>query len=143
MLKKTRLCAGLTLAFGGLTIAALPAMAQSDNTQRVEITGSNIKRVDSETVAPVSIITRDQIERTGQPTAAEVIRALPINTGAYSEQSSNSFAPGAAGVSLRGLGQKTTLVLLNGRRTALRFCTKPARHLCGPELHSCRRDRSH
>ena len=118
MLKKTRLCAGLTLAFGGLTIAALPAMAQSDNTQRVEITGSNIKRVDSETVAPVSIITRDQIERTGQPTAAEVIRALPINTGAYSEQSSNSFAPGAAGVSLRGLGQKTTLVLLNGRRTA-------------------------
>jgi len=93
-------------------------MAQSDNTQRVEITGSNIKRVDSETVAPVSIITRDQIERTGQPTAAEVIRSLPINTGAYMEQSSNSFAPGAAGVSLRGLGQKTTLVLLNGRRTA-------------------------
>jgi len=43
----------------------MPALAQSDTTQRVEITGSNIKRVDSETVAPVSVITRDQIERTG------------------------------------------------------------------------------
>ena len=48
---------------------------------------------------------------------AEVLRSIPANTGgSFGESFSNSFAPGAAGISLRGLGQKTTLVLLNGRR---------------------------
>src|SRR6185436_19064511 len=83
----------------------------------VEITGSNIKRVDAETIAPVDVITRQEIERSGQPTIAEVLRNLPANSGSsFSESFSNSFAPGAAGISLRGIGQKTTLVLINGRR---------------------------
>ena len=85
--------------------------------QRVEITGSNIKRIDAETVAPVEVITREEIERSGQPTIADVLRNLPANTGgSFGESFSNSFAPGAAGISLRGLGQKTTLVLINSRR---------------------------
>lgn len=86
--------------------------------QRVEVTGSNIKRIDAETVSPVQVISRDQIERSGQATVAEVLRNLPSNSGSFGESFSNSFAPGAAGISLRGLGQKTTLVLLNGRRVA-------------------------
>src|SRR4029079_19217327 len=74
-------------------------------------------RVDQETVAPVDIITREQIDRTGQATVAEVLRNIPANTGgSFSESFTNSFAPAASGISLRGLGQKTTLVLLNGRR---------------------------
>ena len=97
----------------------LPNSNNRSRLQRVEITGSNIKRVDVETVAPVEIITREQIERSGQPTVADVLRNLPANTGgSFSESFSNSFAPGAAGISLRGLGQKTTLVLINGRRIA-------------------------
>ncbi|SEL29793.1 iron complex outermembrane recepter protein [Roseateles sp. YR242] len=119
----------------GLTLTALAAslygtqvfaQTQGDTTtppgttqlQRVEVTGSNIKRIDAETVSPVQVITRDQIERTGQATVAEVLRNLPSNSGSFGESFSNSFAPGAAGISLRGLGQKTTLVLLNGRRVA-------------------------
>jgi iron complex outermembrane receptor protein len=48
-----------------------------------------------------------------------VLRNIPSNTGgSFGESFANSFASGAAGISLRGLGQKTTLVLLNGRRTA-------------------------
>ncbi|MCE9659976.1 MAG: TonB-dependent receptor [Burkholderiales bacterium] len=87
--------------------------------QRVEITGSNIKRIDAETVAPVEVITRQDIERSGQPTIADVLRNLPANSGnSYGESFSNSFAPGAAGISLRGLGQKTTLVLINSRRVS-------------------------
>lgn len=102
----------------------LPAQAQQPAPQtplleRVTITGSNISRADQESVAPVEIITREQIERSGRPTVAEAIRAIPANLGgSFSESATNSFAQGAAGVSLRGLGQKTTLVLLNGRRTA-------------------------
>ena len=111
----------LLCAFGaGLLAAAAPAFAQTnpERLERVEVTGSNIKRTDTEGVSPVEIITREEIQRTGKPNIAEVLRNLPINSGSYNEQASNSFAPGAAGISLRGLGQKATLVLLNGRRTA-------------------------
>ena len=48
-----------------------------------------------------------------------MLKTIPANTGgSFGESFSNSFAPGAAGISLRGLGQKSTLVLLNGRRVA-------------------------
>ena len=103
----------------GLLAAAVPAVAQTtpERLERVEVTGSNIKRTDTEGVAPVEVITREDIVRSGRPNIAEVLRNLPSNTGgSFGESFSNSFAPGAAGISLRGLGQKATLVLLNGRR---------------------------
>lgn len=109
----------LALCAGGAAFGAVAQQQQPQTLQRVEITGSNIKRISAETVAPVQIVTREQIERSGQPTIADVLRNIPANTGgSFGESFSNSFAPGAAGISLRGLGQKTTLVLLNGRRTA-------------------------
>ncbi|HYC35898.1 MAG TPA: TonB-dependent receptor [Usitatibacter sp.] len=122
-IKRKQLSSALLQALGAgvaVTLAATAAHAQTaQRVEKIEVTGSNIKRVDQETVAPVEIITREQIERTGQPTVAEVLRNIPANSGgSFSESFTNSFAPGAAGISLRGLGQKTTLVLLNGRRTA-------------------------
>jgi iron complex outermembrane recepter protein len=122
-IKRKRPSSALLQALGAgvaLTVVATGVNAQSQQRiEKIEVTGSNIKRVDQETVAPVEIITRDQIERTGQPTIAEVLRNIPSNAGgSFSESFTNSFAPGAAGISLRGLGQKTTLVLLNGRRVA-------------------------
>jgi iron complex outermembrane receptor protein len=116
---------GLALAFGGLAVVGTTAYAQQttppsqtqQQLERITITGSNIRRTDQETVAPVEIITREQIERSGRATVADVLRSIPANTGgSYGESFSNSFAPGAAGIALRGLGQKSTLVLLNGRR---------------------------
>jgi iron complex outermembrane recepter protein len=108
------------LGSAGLTPAsAQQAQPQAQTLERVTITGTNIRRTDQETVAPVEIITREQIERSGQPTIADVIRTIPANLGgSYSESFANSFASGASGISLRGLGQKSTLVLLNGRRTS-------------------------
>ncbi len=121
--KRKKLAGALVQALGAgvaLTLVATAASAQqAQRVEKIEITGSHVKRVDQETVAPVEIITREQIERTGQPTVAEVLRNIPANAGgSFSESFTNSFAPGAAGISLRGLGQKTTLVLLNGRRVA-------------------------
>jgi iron complex outermembrane recepter protein len=120
MFHRTPLAIALTVAFGGTAVVATPALAQSTSgtPQRIEITGSNVKRVDLETVSPVTVITREQIERTGQATVADALRNISSNAGSFGESFSNSFAPGAAGISLRGLGQKTTLVLLNGRRVA-------------------------
>ena len=122
-IKRKKLPSALVQALGaGVAVSVMATAAHAQQAQRVEkieVTGSNIKRVDQETVAPVEIITREQIERTGQATVAEVLRNIPANSGgSFGESFSNSFAPGAAGISLRGLGQKTTLVLLNGRRTA-------------------------
>ena len=117
MIQKKQLAVAIAATF----VAAGVAYAQStpQKVEKVEVTGSNIKRVDVETVAPVDVITREQIERSGQPTIAEVLRNVPANSGnSYSESFSNSFAPGASGIALRGLGQKATLVLINGRRTA-------------------------
>jgi len=86
--------------------------------ERTTITGSNIPRTDHEAVAPVEVITREQIERSGAQTVAEVLQKLSIaGSGAFNEIN-NSFAQGSTSVSLRSLGQKATLVLVNGRRTA-------------------------
>ena len=116
MIQKKQLAVAIAASFvaSGFVYAQTP-----QKVEKVEITGSNIKRTDVETVAPVDVITREQIERSGQPTIAEVLRNIPANSGnSYSESFLNSFAPGASGISLRGLGQKATLVLINGRRTA-------------------------
>jgi iron complex outermembrane receptor protein len=85
---------------------------------RVEVTGSRIKRVDAETPAPVQVITREQIDRTGATSVSEVLRRVPAgNTGAFNENAVSSFTPGASSISLRGLGAQATLVLIDGRRT--------------------------
>jgi iron complex outermembrane receptor protein len=121
-IKRKQLSSALVQALGAgvaMSVIATAHAQQAQRVEKIEVTGSNIKRVDQETVAPVEIITRDQIERTGQATVAEVLRNIPANSGgSFGESFANSFASGAAGISLRGLGQKTTLVLLNGRRTA-------------------------
>ena len=107
-----------TLVVTPLAFAQAPAPAPQ-KVEKIEVTGSNIKRIDAETPAPVQIITREDIEKTGKLTIGEVLRDLPGNTGnSFNETFTNSFSPGASGVSLRGLGQKATLVLINGRRMA-------------------------
>ena len=107
-------------AFGAsLVFGAAPAYAQSsaERLERVEVTGSNIKRVDTETASPVSVITRKDIEQSGYTTTSQLLQNLPgNNAGGFNEANVNSFAAGAAAVSLRGLGPQATLILLNGRR---------------------------
>ena len=126
MFKMSTMCRAIALVMGGLAAAGVQAQTstqaqpeESKKSQRIEITGSNVKRSDTETVSPVTIITREQIDRSGRVTIAEVLRELPINSsGSFNETSLNSFASGGAGISLRGLGGLGTLVLFNGRRVA-------------------------
>ena len=117
MFKKTKLCSGVLAAFGGsLALVALPSLAQS--TERIEITGSSIKRIDAETALPVTIINRADIDRTGATTAQDLVNMIPSNFGG-GVVANNVGATGVASTAnLRGLGAKYTLVLLNGRRVA-------------------------
>jgi len=105
----------------GLLAIALQATAQTAP-QRVEVTGSSIKRLDGETALPVQVIKREDIERTGVTTAAELLKTLSANTAPLSDGASitdgTSGQRGFNGANLRGIGVSSTLVLLNGRRLA-------------------------
>lgn len=106
-------------ACGGMT-AALAQEAQS--LQRVEITGSNIKRIEGETALPVQVITRDEIEKSGVPNVESFLETLGVavqgNTNTVSATTAGANVGGVSGVSLRGLGSRRTLVLINGRRVS-------------------------
>lgn len=101
-------------------VAGGAAAQQTQKVEKIEVTGSNIKRVDTETASPVQIITQDDLRRSGATTVAEALRDLPLaNAGSLNDlATSNSFAVGSSSISLRGLGAQATLVLLNGRRLA-------------------------
>ena len=119
MLKRTKLSTHLMAACGGVLLSAGgAAIAQTTQSlERVEVTGSNIKRTDTETASPVQVITRQDIEKTGKQSIQEILRTVTADgQGSISSSFSNGFASGSAAVSLRGLGVNSTLVLINGRR---------------------------
>ena len=101
---------------------ALQAQAQDAKLERVEVTGSSIKRIDGETALPVQVIKRDEIDKSGVTTAAELLQKISSNVGGLTDGASISDQSGAQrgfnGANLRGLGVSSTLVLLNGRRLA-------------------------
>lgn len=117
----------LVAALAAALAAALPAAAETSaaasgeasTLSAVRVTGSNIKRSDTETANPVQVIGREQLEATGKASVADVLRSISANTGNAANETFNSgWASGSAGIGLRGLSQKNTLVLLNGRRLA-------------------------
>ena len=117
-----------------LTLVAADARAQvappepaasvpAQRLQRVEITGSAIKRIADQGALPVQVLTRGDIVKAGATTAAELLSTVSalsnnltdgvsIGTGGYRDQMGFNSA------NLRGLGTSSTLVLLNGRRMA-------------------------
>lgn len=118
MFERTRVCSGVMLAFGSVLAAGVaPAFAQ-DAAQRIEITGSAIKRTDAETALPVTVITREDIDRAAVTTTQDLVNMIPSNFGG-NVLAQNVGATGVASTAgLRGLNAKYTLVLLNGRRIA-------------------------
>ena len=117
MFKRTKISVGALFALG--VISAVPVMAQGA-AQRVEITGSNIRRADAETASPVQIITKQEIEQSGKGTVAEYLQTLTADgQGSVPFTYGRGFSGAtSAGISLRGLGANATLVLINGRRAA-------------------------
>lgn len=111
-----------TLIIGVAAGTAWTANAQTTSAQTIErvvVTGSNIKRVDSETASPVQVITREEVEKSGKSTVAEYLQTLSVDgAGSLPTSFGTGFAAGSQAVSLRGLGATSTLVLLNGRRMA-------------------------
>jgi len=103
-----------------MTVVATPVLAQqAQKIEKIEVTGSNIKRIEGETALPVTVISRDDIQKSGATTARGPLDKLSSNSGGgynVSQGVGDSGTPGLSAASLRGLGSTNTLVLLNGRR---------------------------
>jgi len=123
---KSLVAAGIAqaLVVGAMVGVSAPAFAQTDPAQddattldKVQITGSRIRRVDAETSSPVFVIDAAAIEKTGAVTVGAFLQSVPSIAGAATNPSvNNGGGDGAATVSLRGLGDVRTLTLINGRR---------------------------
>jgi iron complex outermembrane receptor protein len=120
----------LTTLVQGLVLAGLVTPALAQQAQRIEITGSSIKRIQAEGALPVQVIRAADLEKAGISNAEQLVAILPANGNGVDNMVSNQGGDflnslifsgraannGASGVSLRGLGSQNTLVLLNGRR---------------------------
>lgn len=94
---------------------AQPAPKQKG--ERIQITGSRIKRTQVEGVAPVVKVDEEAIQKSGTSTVGELLQNMTISMdGSYSSSTVNDTRGTVTNVNLRGLGPENTLVLLDGRR---------------------------
>lgn len=102
--------------------------AKLEELEEIVVTGTHIQGLQNRT-APVVTIDREAIERTGYSSTQELIRSIPQNFAGGQNGASDDGGFGIAsrsgtnitsanGVNLRGLGNSSTLVLLNGHRMA-------------------------
>jgi iron complex outermembrane recepter protein len=106
----------LTLGLIG-AVSAPVALAQEEEEvlESVIVTGSRIKRTDAETAQPVTIITREAIEKSGFTSFGDVVQRM-AEVGPSINTLFNNGGDGSTTIDLRNLGANRTLVLMNGRR---------------------------
>ncbi|MHC9418645.1 TonB-dependent receptor domain-containing protein [Sphingomonas citri] len=128
-----------TLLYGISTAAVLTAVAASAQTkdaatpevgqrqavpepeQRSEIvvTGTLFRDSNTTLISPATVLTAATLERANITTAQEAIRSVSADgAGSISTGFRNGFSAGGAAVSLRGLGVSSTVVLIDGLRSA-------------------------
>lgn len=134
--QRHRLAAAVRLS---LLLAALPlgaaaqeapdatAPPETRTLDAVQVTGSRIRSAELATQVPVQVLTREDIQRSGFTSVADVVQNLTASGAALNTKFNSSgnfgFPPdgggvgaGAATVDLRHLGAKRVLVLVDGIR---------------------------
>lgn len=120
----------LNVAFAGALAGLVPAgvahaadqaagkqAGADESLAEVTVTGSRIRRLDVENASPVLTIDAAAIAKAGVSTLGDLVQRIPSIAGAATNpQVNNGGGDGASTISLRGLGEQRTLVLLNGRR---------------------------
>ncbi|KPN17192.1 TonB-dependent receptor [Xanthomonas sp. Mitacek01] len=127
-----RLAAAVQLSM----LLALPAAANAQTAasepeartlDTVQVTGSRIRKAEMETAVPVQVLSREDIDRSGFTSVADIVQNLTASGAALNTKFNSSgnfgFPPdgggvgaGAATVDLRHLGAKRVLVLVDGIR---------------------------
>ena len=108
-----------------LTLLAQDA-AENDSEEAAElgtqvVTGSRLRTGPG--ASPVFVLTRAEIDRRGLKNIEDIVRYLPqnystITSGGSYDYRSPRFSQGSVTINLRGLGEGSTLVLVNGKRIA-------------------------
>ena len=117
MFRKTKVCTGVLIALGGtLVLGSVPAFGQQQ-LEKVEITGSAIRRIEGEAALPVQVIRKEDIARSGATSTVDLLQKLAVMQGATNEAAAvGGSSAGFSSVSIHNIGESRTLVLLNGRR---------------------------
>ncbi|MBT0585967.1 TonB-dependent receptor domain-containing protein [Alteromonas oceanisediminis] len=120
----------LVLAMSGMSSTVFAQQAndeeQQDTVERIEVTGSSIKRTNLEGDLPITVITKADIDAQGITSADQLFLQLNIASNSNDNLASNAGIVGgeergnngASSANLRQQGASSTLVLLNGRRVA-------------------------
>ena len=119
--QRKKVATALAYALGVGSVALLTATyAQAQQADiKVDVTGSNIKRVEGEGALPVTILSKKEIDQTGATSAVELLQFLSSNNSIGQVNLANSVGASffsQQGASLRGLGPNFTLVLVDGHR---------------------------
>ncbi|MFT6788835.1 MAG: iron complex outermembrane receptor protein, partial [Pseudoalteromonas rhizosphaerae] len=111
----------LAIAFGAASTAAFSATSFAaeeegvDKVERIQVTGSRIKRTDLESASPVLVLDRSDIAASGQISIGNILQQIPA-AGAALNTAFNNGGNGATNMDLRNLGAQRLLVLVNGKR---------------------------
>jgi iron complex outermembrane recepter protein len=129
--KLKQLAYGISLSLVAAPVAfAQTTPAEPQRVERVEVTGSSIKRIADEGALPVQVIDAATFAKLGIDNAEQLLAVISANGNGIDNQVTNQGSDflnstgkkgpnnGASNASLRGLGAEYTLVLLNGRRVA-------------------------
>ena len=119
LISTTLVVASIAGAMSASFAQQLPVTSGAETLEEVVVTGSRIMRSQAETASPVLLMSREDIENTGQQNISDILRSVTAEgQGTVPNSFTGGFASGASSISLRGLGPNSTLVLLNGRRLA-------------------------
>ena len=145
-LARTLRLGSATFALAAAMLVAGPALAQPSTTlpdeptddaataaqgqeteESIVVTGSRIRRDPLDQDSPVTFVDREDIDRTGLSSTADVLQRLPSSGGGLNTRFNNSgnfgnppdgggVGAGSAEIDLRYLGSKRVLVLVDGLR---------------------------
>lgn len=91
-------------------------------TERIQVTGSRIRRSEFSNASPIQVISGDFAREMGLFDAGQMLQNTNQASGTQIDNTFGGYVldngPGSATIGFRGLGAERTLVLVNGRRMA-------------------------
>jgi iron complex outermembrane receptor protein len=121
-----------SLVTGNAVAQEATSEKEATTLDRVEVTGSRLKRAEIEGAVPVVVIDRAQIDASGDVSVADVLRDSTFASFGNFRPQSGSSAQSLATIDLRGIGSGRTLVLIDGRRAP----TNPMSASSGTDLNA-------
>jgi len=118
------ICSAIVLLCGAPLASAqsdeVTLVPDSEGIDEIIVTGSRIRRDTYSSIAPLQIITAKSAREAGLQDATAILQESIAATGNQTDLTTGyrviENGPGASTISLRGLGQERTLMLVNGRR---------------------------